>query len=72
MRTEDLIKDGSIEECPVCGGLSAYAWEDVNEEKGINHIPCTSCWEWECGHCGAHLVDSASPILAECYTHQEV
>lgn len=69
MNKTELIGKGYIEECPCCGGLSAYAWEDVNEEAGITHIPVASCWEWQCGHCHAHLVEADSPILAECYTH---
>lgn len=67
--TQELIESGNVEVCPVCGGLSAYAWQDVNED--IAHIPTASCWEWECGHCGAHLVDASAPILAEVYTHHE-
>lgn len=67
--TISLIRDGSIEICPSCLCLSTYAWEDVDEEKGINHIPSSSCWEWQCGHCLTTWCDHDSPILAECYTH---
>jgi hypothetical protein len=60
-----------LEECPVCGGLNTYCWDDVDEEKGIAHIPTASCWEWQCGHCGAHLVEAGSPPTYPCYTHAE-
>lgn len=66
----ELVRLKHVLECPVCGELSAHAWCDVDEELGIAHIPTASCWEWECGHCGAHLVEADAPILAECYTHR--
>lgn len=80
-----LIEDGSVEECQICGGHSAYAWQDVSSElsdsndiysrptKGqghlIAHIGAASGFEWECGHCGAHHVQRDSAINSECYTH---
>jgi len=73
MKTEDEIatlqEKGYVNECPACGKLSAHAWEDVDEEAGIAHIPTASCWEWQCGHCGAHLVQADSPINHPAYTH---
>jgi hypothetical protein len=36
----------------------------------VAHIGCCSgMGEWECGHCGSHLVEQDSLLLAECYTH---
>lgn len=85
MDTDELVELGHVLECPCCGELSAYAWEDATAydqfEDGIvpggfrpapgtiAHIGTASCWEWECGHCRAHLVQADSPILAECYRH---
>lgn len=82
-----LIESGHILECICCGELSAYCYGDTDaydqfdddiipggfkpEPGTIAHIGTASCWEWECGHCGAHHVDADSPILAECYTHEE-
>lgn len=73
MNIQSLIQTGDIEECPVCLRLSAYSWslcdEETGKENGIAHIPTTSGFEWECGHCHSHLVPKDSPILAEVYTH---
>ena len=84
---QDLIEDGSIETCPCCGELSAYAWQDADaydefedgiipggftpEPGTVAHIGTASGFEWECGHCGAHLVAEDSPINHPCYTHSE-
>lgn len=45
-----LIAKGHVLECPCCGKLSAYAWQDCDERRGIAHIPAASCFEWQCGH----------------------
>lgn len=64
-----LVLDGSIEICPVCGKLSAYCWDDATDP--VAHIPACSGWEWQCGHCGAHLMDADSPLNHPAYTHSE-
>lgn len=81
-----LVLDGSIEICPVCGELSAYAWQDTTAYEGLGdiipggfkpqggtiaHIPVASGFEWQCGHCGRHLVEADSPINHPAYTHSE-
>lgn len=82
-----LVLDGSIEICPACGEMSAYAWLYVNafdaspheidsasfkpDHGTIAHIGTASCFEWECGHCGGHIVEASSPINAPGYTHSE-
>lgn len=51
-------------------GGEAYTDEEcLTNWPDVYHIPSSSCWEWECGNCKAHLVEANSPILAECYTH---
>jgi hypothetical protein len=77
---ERLVESGDVRECAACGQRSAYAWEHVTEketyhrgcyERGeIAHIGSASCFERECGHCGANNVFAVAPILAECYTHE--
>lgn len=67
----DLLNDESGHICPNCLGLSVHCWDDVDEANGIAHIPTASCWEWQCGHCKAHLVERDSPINHPCYTHEE-
>ncbi len=85
--TAALVVDGSIEICPCCQELSAYAWQDATgydefedgiipggfqpEPGCIAHIGTASGWEFECGHCRAHVVDGSSPILSPCYTHED-
>lgn len=80
-----LIDDGSINVCPCCGEMSAHAWQDTNayeefddgiipggfipEPGTIAHIRSSSAFEWQCGHCGRHLMPEDSPINCECYTH---
>jgi len=81
MDTESLIESGDIVECAACGELSAYSFDlvtarseyrlDANPGE-IAHVGAASCWEFECGHCGANNVEVDAPILAEVYTHQEV
>lgn len=74
MTNEDIV------ECARCGEKSAWAWGDVTAKSEyrldakpgeIAHIGAASCFEWECGHCGANNVDVDSPTLHECYTHRE-
>jgi hypothetical protein len=85
--TKALVLDGSIEICPACHEMSAHSWNDANgyeeftdgitpggfkPEKGkIAHIGTASCFEWECGHCGAHCVKRDSPINHPAYTHRD-
>lgn len=63
------IEKSDIEVCSACGKMSAYYWGYVDRLHNIAHIPTTSCFEWECGHCHSHIVEENSPINAECYTH---
>lgn len=83
---ESLIKDGSIVVCPACLEMSAHAWQDstayeqftdgiipggfIPSKGSIAHVGASSCWEWECGHCRAHVVDADSPLTCPCYTHE--
>jgi hypothetical protein len=76
---EALKASGDIVECADCGELSAYSWRYVAEkehyfrlgfEKGeIANVGAASCFEWDCGHCGANNVPEDSPLLAEVFTH---
>ena len=80
---EELLSDGSAEECPSCGAVSAYAWDDANycenctepmglelpEEDRIYHIGAASGFEWECGKCRKSWTPEDSPLTAEVYTH---
>jgi hypothetical protein len=56
--------------CPVCQKLSAYSWDDVNDELSIAHIGTASCFDWACGHCQRTWAPVDSPILHPCYTHK--
>lgn len=80
MTVDELIEAGDVVECAACGEHSAYAWDLVTarsefrmdaETGQIAHVGAASCFEWECGHCGAHNVHRDAPILAEYYTHVE-
>ena len=68
---QELVDNGSILECPGCGGLSAHAWEDVDEANGIAHIGAASCCEWQCGHCKTYWMEKGCPLDHPCYTHRE-
>ncbi len=80
---EDLLENGSAEECPACGAVSAYAWQDVNycpqasvdegrpESERVYHIGPASGFEWECGKCRRSWTPADSPLTAPCYTHSE-
>jgi len=82
---ESLLADGSAEECPKCGAVSAYSWDDVNycdncsepfgtdlpEEDRIYHIGAASSFEWECGKCRTSWTPADSPLTAEVYTHRD-
>lgn len=84
--TKAKVLKGSIEICPCCEELSAYAWNETTAydhlgsivpggfkpEKGtIAHIgTCSGLGEWECGHCHTHLVEVDSPLNHPCYTHE--
>ncbi len=83
--TQALIDSGAIEVCPACGEMSAHAWCDVDQDAAdamdrlfgrppagsVAHIPSSSAYEWVCGHCGRHLVESDSPINHPAYTHAD-
>lgn len=76
---EKLVSLGDIVQCAACDEYNSYAWIHVPEKESylrgcykkgeIAHIGASSCFEWECGHCGANNVDPESPTLAEVYTH---
>lgn len=80
---EDLLDKKEAEECPKCGAVSAYSWDDVNfcdnctepfgedipEPDRIYHIGATSSFEWQCGKCRNSWTEHDSPINAEVYTH---
>ena len=76
-----LIHSRDIVQCAACGELSAHSWDLVTEKETyyrlgwdpgeIAHVGAASCFEWECGHCGAHHVKIRAPILAEVYTHSD-
>lgn len=82
-----LILDGSIEICPVCLELSAYAFQDTTAydkfpngncppsykpaKDSIALISVASGDEWECGHCGSHIMEANSPINHPAYTHED-
>ena len=68
-RIKALLDDGSLEKCPSCYGLSAYAYQDVNALHGIAKIGATSSFEWQCGHCRTYWMDANSPLNCEAYTH---
>lgn len=83
MTKEELLAKGYAEECPSCGGVSAYAWEDVTLDpfrtlakskqlEFIAHIgTCSGLGEWTCGHCGTPWMAKDSSLNSECFTHQE-
>lgn len=76
-----LILDGSIEVCPVCLELSAYAFQDTTaydededaepSEGTIALVGASSGYEWTCGHCKSHVAEASSPINHPCYTHED-
>jgi hypothetical protein len=82
----ELIGHGDIEECPVCGALSAYAWCDTNiseEERGrivgeLDYTPelpliyhIGACSAFE-WTCGkCEQSFMIPPINDPCYTHSE-
>jgi len=80
---QNLLDSEYAEECPGCGAISAYAWEDVNycpladvdedvpESERVYHIGTASGFEWECGNCGKSWTPVDSPLTAPCYTHSE-
>jgi len=79
-----LLNNGDAEICPCCSGVSVYSWDNVSEDAyeddslpynpkagTIAHIPTAGSWEWECGHCKAHLIERDSPLNHPCYTHED-
>jgi hypothetical protein len=76
-----LIDDGSIEECPSCGALSAYAYQDSNipgeedyeaDSTDVYMIgACSGMGEWQCGNCRTYWVSADGPLNHPCYTHSE-
>lgn len=76
--TKSLVLDGSIEICPCCSELSAYSWDDATSTDDympasgtIAHIGVCSGSEWQCGHCGVHLMDRDSPLNHPAFTHED-
>lgn len=63
---EDLLEKGYAEECPVCGGIGVYSWQDEDEAAGIKHIGTCGAWEWQCPHCRTYLADDAAPAPCAC------
>ena len=64
--------------CPECGALNVWDWNDAERLALKLKVPvdtlvtCSgSCFDNICGGCGADIVQPDSPILAECYTHNE-
>ena len=82
---EAMLASGDAEECPGCGAVSAYSWDNVTycdncsepvgldlpEEDRIYHIGAASSFEWECGKCRRSWTPVDSPINAEVYTHRD-
>ena len=81
---QELLDQEYAEECPACGCISAYSWDDVNyapragvEEEDVPvsarvyHIGAASGFEWTCGndHCGLSWTPWDSPLAAVCFTH---
>lgn len=74
-----LLKKGDLVRSQICGELSSFSWQYVTERDcyyrlGYNPgeiaiVDSASCFEWSCGHCGAHHVKKSAPILTEAYTH---
>ena len=60
-------------ECPECGTVNAWNYHEARRAslklKQVVEVCHGSCFDNVCGHCGADIVKSDSPILAECYTH---
>ena len=83
--TKSLVLDGSIEICPCCNRLSAYAYQDttaydefeddcvpggfVPNKNSIASIGCAGFKEWQCGHCHQYLAEVDAPWLNACNTH---
>ena len=81
----ELLNNGYAEECPSCGAISTYDWNDANycenctepmgldlpEQDRIYHIGAASGFEWECGKCRSSWTPADSPLTAEVYTHRD-
>lgn len=81
------VLDGTLEICPCCEEVSAYAWGETTAYAALgNLIPggfqpakgtiahigtCSGLGEWECGHCRTHLVEVDSVLNSPCYTHED-
>ncbi len=80
---EELLEKKYAEECPACGAISAYDWndcnfcenctepmgEDIPEDDRVYHIGASSGFEWECGKCRRSWTPEDSPLNADVYTH---
>ena len=58
--------------CMACAGVNVWNYGDnlrLNTPARTVAIAHGSCFDNVCGHCGANIVASDSPILADCYTH---
>jgi hypothetical protein len=87
VNVKEKVMDGTLEICPCCEQLSAYAWRETNAYDGLGsiipggfkpakgtiaHIGTSSgLGEWQCGHCHKHLVEADSVLNSPCYTHSE-
>ena len=63
-------------ECPECFGINAWNYTDAERaearlKKQTVKVSYGSCFDNICGHCGVNIVKQNSPILSECFTHQE-
>lgn len=66
----------NVWECPVCGYINVWDSNNIDRVKALCKTDKVavchgSSFDNVCGHCGADLVAKDSPILAECYTHQD-
>ena len=66
-------KNQTLWVCPECGNVNAWNSDDAERASKRLKIPVEvchgSCFDNICGHCGANIIKTDSPILAECYTH---
>lgn len=83
---KQLMEEGVIVECANCCELCSHDSDFVDEQEPgspyvvrggwdsgqIASVDGASCFDWNCGHCGATNVDPDSPTLAEVYTHQSI
>jgi hypothetical protein len=71
-----LVLDGSIEICPACRKLSAYAYCDTDEDETaldavVSIGVCCGLGSWQCGHCRQYFAPAESILNAPCFTHSD-